>query len=258
MEPNKFEDNIKKQLQEREIEPSANAWEKVAERLDIEEKKEPKSYFWLGLAASIVGLLIFSLWFWNGSDEVLNTTPQIVTVPQNNNESEALSEKEVEKAQERVKETIPFNSENNLVEREQTPFEVQEEATIVTNNNKVVETVLKDKLTEMTTPMLNDSAIVLSNPDKIIDIKIAEVLAKITSMEENAKALSDAEVDSLLLRAQKELFADQLFKQDEKVDAMALLANVEDELDQSFRDQIFDKLKTGFLKVRTAVAQRND
>ena len=35
------------------------------------------------------------------------------------------------------------------------------------------------------------------------------------------------------------------------------LTEVEDELDQSFRDQIFDSLKEGFLKVRTAVADRN-
>jgi len=35
------------------------------------------------------------------------------------------------------------------------------------------------------------------------------------------------------------------------------LAEVEDELDESFRDQIFDALKTGYLKLRTAVADRN-
>jgi len=39
---------------------------------------------------------------------------------------------------------------------------------------------------------------------------------------------------------------------------MALLTEVEGELDQSFRDQIFEKLKSGFLKVRTAVADRNN
>ena len=32
----------------------------------------------------------------------------------------------------------------------------------------------------------------------------------------------------------------------------------EDELDESFRDQIFDALKSGYLKLRTAVADRNE
>ncbi len=256
MEPNKFEDNIKKQLQEREIKPSASAWEKVSARLDTEEENKPGSYFWLGIAASIIGLLIFSLWLWNGSDVAPNTTPQIVTVPEQKNETQI--EKATKITNEKVDETMQLPTESDLVERENIPSVIQEKASAVTNNNTVAEIILEDKLTKITTPMLNDSAIASDSHEKIIDGKIAEVLAKVTSMEENAKALSDAEVDSLLLRAQKELLSDAIFKQDKKVDAMALLANVEDELDQSFRDQIFDKLKTGFLKVRTAVAQRND
>lgn len=256
MEPNKFEDNIKKQLQEREIKPSASAWEKVSARLDTEEENKPGSYFWLGIAASIIGLLIFSLWLWNGSDAAPNTTPQIVTVPEQKNETQI--EKATKITNEKVDETMQLSTESDLVERENISSVIQEKASAVTNNNTVAEIILEDKLTKITTPMLNDSAIASDSHEKIIDVKIAEVLAKVTSMEENAKALSDAEVDSLLLRAQKELLSDAIFKQDKKVDAMALLANVEDELDQSFRDQIFDKLKTGFLKVRTAVAQRND
>ena len=51
---------------------------------------------------------------------------------------------------------------------------------------------------------------------------------------------------------------ERLFKADNTVDAVALLNEVEVELDQSFRDQIFDRLKTGFMKVRTALADRNN
>jgi len=65
--------------------------------------------------------------------------------------------------------------------------------------------------------------------------------------------LTNAEVDDLLRSAQEEILREKLFSQNGSVDAMAL----QDELDQSFRDQIFESLKTGFLKVRTAVADRN-
>ena len=44
----------------------------------------------------------------------------------------------------------------------------------------------------------------------------------------------------------------------ETVDAMALLAEAETEMDQTFREQLFIKLKNGFNKVRTAVADRNN
>ncbi|MFK7811850.1 MAG: hypothetical protein AB8B59_05100, partial [Maribacter sp.] len=69
--------------------------------------------------------------------------------------------------------------------------------------------------------------------------------------------LTEAEVDDLLRNAQEEIFRDELFNRNGSVDALALLNEVETELDKSFRDQIFESLKTGFLKVRTAVADRN-
>ncbi len=82
-------------------------------------------------------------------------------------------------------------------------------------------------------------------------------MAQVVLLEQSSQ-VSDAEVDSLLRNAQEAIFREQLFKQDQSVDAMALLSQVEEELDQSFRDQIFQSLKSGFLKVRTAVADRNN
>jgi len=82
-------------------------------------------------------------------------------------------------------------------------------------------------------------------------------VAKVDALE-LSDAVTDAEVDSLLLQAQQDILKENLFNTDNSVNAMALLTEVEDELDQSFRDQIFESLKTGFLKVRTAVADRNN
>ena len=42
------------------------------------------------------------------------------------------------------------------------------------------------------------------------------------------------------------------------VDAEALLENVEAELDQSFRNKVFEAIKSSYNSVKTAVAQRND
>ena len=78
-------------------------------------------------------------------------------------------------------------------------------------------------------------------------------------LEDMANAeITDAEIDSLLRAAQQELFTDKILNSEGKVDAMALLTEVEEELDDSFRDQIFEALKQGYLKVRTAVADRNN
>ena len=76
-------------------------------------------------------------------------------------------------------------------------------------------------------------------------------------LEDAKQEVTDAEVDSLLRAAQRQILTDKLFADSGSVDAMSLLAEVEDELDESFRDQIFDALKSGYLKLRTAVADRN-
>ena len=78
------------------------------------------------------------------------------------------------------------------------------------------------------------------------------------SLEENDNSITDFEVDSLLRQAQKEILTEKYLNPDKTVNPEALLSQVEGELDESFRDQIFDKLKSGFNKVRTAVAERNN
>lgn len=46
-----------------------------------------------------------------------------------------------------------------------------------------------------------------------------------------------------LRAAQRQILTDKLFSESGAMDAMSLLGEVEDELDESFRDQIFDALK---------------
>ncbi len=55
MAPNNFDKNIQKQFNSRKIEPSAQAWDKLDAMLTVaEEKKQPKKYFWLKIAASFL------------------------------------------------------------------------------------------------------------------------------------------------------------------------------------------------------------
>ena len=96
------------------------------------------------------------------------------------------------------------------------------------------------------------------DPNALIDIKIGEVMAIVTAHEENNEDLTDLEVASLLRKAQEEILTEKLINSDNSVNPEALLSQVEEELDQSFRDKILQKLKSGYNKVRTAVADRNN
>ena len=91
-----------------------------------------------------------------------------------------------------------------------------------------------------------------------VDQKVAEIIAQVSIMESTGEVVQDEVIDSLLRTAQDQLLKGQMGVPPASVDALALLSDVEDELNRSFRDQLFDKLKESYLKVRTAVVYRND
>jgi hypothetical protein len=248
MAPNKFEKHIKKELQEREIQPSANAWESLSERLDADlPKSKKRDYFWYGIAASIIGLLIISVLYFSPQNNA--NTPEVQFVETNEEIKEAVPYKDV--ITEHVEESVV---ENNL--KNDTPKEHE----IPTIENSITEienqVVIADK-TESNDFENSLDAKSTGPEQEVINIKVLEIVAAVDSIEQNNSALTDAEVEELLRNAQEEILREKLFKSNGTIDAMALLTEVEDELDKSFRDQIFESLKTGFLKVRTAVADRN-
>ena len=91
-----------------------------------------------------------------------------------------------------------------------------------------------------------------------INSQLDAVLAQVALLESRQGGVSEAEIDSLLRQAQQEISGHAYHPPRDSVDAMALLMETEEELDRSFREQLFDRLKTGFARVRTAVATRND
>ncbi|TAI46891.1 hypothetical protein [Flagellimonas allohymeniacidonis] len=239
----KLDKYIKKKLEERRIHPSEEAWNKIGGSLPVHNRpNRSRKYIW-AIAASFIGVLFLSVWLSRenqGVDipvEVVNKEkPQKKTIPEKNSIAD-LEKEEI----------------SNLPHEEQPKSQLegvfdQDPLVEVTDNvdqpNAMVKQPLKDSVVEA--------------PVDVISLKAEEVLAQVELLERTkAIEVTDAEVDSLLRTAQKELLATNLFNKKGKVDAMVLLTEVEDELDGSFRDQIFDALKEGYLKLRTAVADRN-
>lgn len=248
MAPNKFEKHIKEKLDGRKIKPSAKTWQKLSGELDTSVQPKKKGYFWYGIAASFIGILIVSILYMNRENAQIIPDIQVV-----------------DSSEEKIKETNDFRT--NILIEDTTEIKVAE-----INVNAIRKESIKDIEHENILADAEDKIVSFEKEasamegiqvksklsDEIINTKILEVVAQVNLLEEDAIALTDAEVDSLLRNAQREILTDKLFNQDQSVDAMALLTAVEDELDQSFRDQIFETLKTGFLKVRTAVADRNN
>ncbi|MEM9075700.1 MAG: hypothetical protein AAGC43_01625 [Bacteroidota bacterium] len=239
----KFEKHIKEKLEAREIAPSSSAWEKIAGELSGMKRPKKKGKYGYAVAAAFIGLLIaFGIHFFISSPE----EKVIPVVKRENPTMETKENKEVHDFKVEGTEAVVISNQTPV----STEIQTQSEEPI-----KMVKEV--GKIEHFSRIPLKDSAIVIS--EDIIDKKANEVLNQVILLEDIANSeITDAEVDSLLRAAQQEIFSDKLFDKEGGVDAMALLTEVEDELDESFRDQIFEALKQGYLKVRTAVADRNN
>ena len=245
MAPNKFEKHIKKQLHGRDIRPSENAWGRISEQLEVSEEPKSTNFFRYGIAVGFIGLLVVFTWYFN-TDELITDSQKVVTEQPVN---PAVKE---QNSQGVLKEKIP---EDLIVATQETEPKKTIRTASLKKQDKVIETTVvntskNDKLVEKVT-------ITSKVSEELIDTKVAEIIAQVDLLEKENTFVTDAEIDLLLRKAEQEVLENKIFLKNNSVDAMALLADVEDELDKSFRDQIFDALKDGFVKVRTSMADRN-
>lgn len=240
MEPNKFENNIKEKLEERRLQPSNDAWDELSERLEQkEEKKINKAYWWLGMAASLVGLLFVAFQFFNTEEvkPVIVDAPNVIQLKENTQ----VADEEVEKPKEVLKQEKPIETIEKQAIKDNY-VAITKEQVVPKEKNQIVTptTVIQEKLT-------------------FEEQKIQDVVAKVNELKNQNKEVTDAIIDDLLLEAQKEIsFKESYNSSTCIVDAHMLLQEVETDLDKSFRSKVFDAIKASYNSVKTAVAQRNN
>ncbi|WP_111685284.1 hypothetical protein [Winogradskyella tangerina] len=259
MAPIKFEEQLKEKLEERNLQPSSDAWSKLSERLDEDEKRSRKPWItWLSVAAGVIIMLSVLIQSF-GSKTDQEVTPQmveedVIELPKQDqlpiiNENETI-ELAVEEDTSNEVNTSPEESKEDrkLIDptsgkKEQPKLQLAEQST-----NDVQPKNSIEKPNEIQKAIVNETQI---NKEAV-----AQALNELNSEKTRA---TDREVDSLLKLASKELVKDKLLKETSKtVDAQSLLNDVEDEMGQSFRSKVYEALKGGYKTVKTAVAQRNN
>ena len=247
MEPTKLEDHIKKTLKETEIAPSEAAWPKIKEQIGQDTKPKNTGYFRFGIAAGFIGVLLLSVLYYTADDTDLNQEMQIVPQP-------STSVADIEKEQ-LIK--VPLAEEESSMIEVKDSFEEDdaESAEVAKKEPKKKMVIVEETLLVNAGGNQNE---VPEDPNALVDIKTEEVITIVSVHEENNEELTDKEVDFLLEMAEEDILTEKRNNSDNSVNPEALLAQVEEELDQSFRDKILQKLKSGYNKVRTAVADRNN
>ena len=225
MEPNRIDNQIREKLNAREIQPSAQAWDRLDAMLTVSEEKKPKKgYGWFFVAASTI--LFFGLGFFlfnsNETTKINNSTPIVTTINE-----------EIDSAK-----TTKINQIS--VEKEQ-PVLVQNE----TNFSKTE----KNKKSEVSKELIKG--------ENVTDEKIAS-----NSQLPTPNSYKYVSPENLLAEVQtgeKVITSDKKIrpKAKMKVDANSLLTNVEKELDENHRETTLDKLNRKFKDAKSALANRN-
>ena len=234
MEQDNFNKNIKEKFNLRTIEPSETAWNKLDAMLTVAaEKKQPKQFFWLSIAASFlvfsgVGYVFFQQ---NEKTKLMPSTEEIVTSKTNSEtqkQKQNFEESSVSSENELANNTIKFNV-----------LETKKSATIHTAQKE------NPKLEIYETAILKQQEVVTVN----------EIKKESAKQEIKEATYNYTTPESLLaeVQGQKILNNTILFKSSLKVNANELLQAVESELDKTFKEKTITKLK----QAKSAFVNRN-
>ena len=247
MGQSEFYDNIKNKLEARRLSPSDGAWDKLEVMLDNKDRsvirRQYKRFF---IAASLLLLFGLSYLFLSQKETVsvnqsfVNETieTQTITIDQQND----IVVEQIVQEQDEVGVMDEEHVQKKLAQRQQIGKEV--------NNNKIgISDQSSSELVAINSVQNSVEKHVVTAEDSVLPNKVVRDV--------------DAEVEALLAAAMRKLPAkDKVDKKDREqsfyeVDEKALLATVEEELDVSFKEKIFKKIKEGFQKTKTAVVKRN-
>lgn len=237
-----LEKHIKQALDGRRIEPSPGSWERLAERLPATGPKQPAPWMVYALVACLAGILLVALW------PRTEAVREPASGPQWAGESPAKSEKgPVSGPREGILEVPDPGTDHapqGVAVSKAPTREGQEPEMERSGSDLVVRENFSMDALEM-------------ESDKLILEKAREVVAQVELLEGQRQQVTQGEVDSLLRVAQAQILQEKLLRDSGTVDALALLAEVEEELNSPLRDQLFEALKAGYFKLRTAVSQRD-
>ncbi len=217
MEPNKLDTDFQNILNQREINPSTNSWDKLETMLVIaEEKKSEPSYDWMYIAASIIGFVFVGILFFS-------QTKELVDVRRNN---VVLENKKI---------IIPLKN----TKQEQTQ-------TLVLRSDSTQSIVVISKVKK-----INDNpvtSILKSN-------KQNQVVQNSSGNIQNSMPVV-VQVEELITDVESPLKS-AILKPSVKVDARNLLSQVDGELDVSFREKVITTIDKNYKTVKLALANRN-
>lgn len=249
MEPNKLENQIREKLDSREIQPSAQAWDRLDAMLSVaEEKKTRRPFGFLFIAASITVLLTVGIYFFtqNGTgiqpkDDVVTTEPKD-TIQKSVNEipTPIVEQKGV------IVSNETLNSESQTTNNNQR-VSINNQKKPIKKNQSINPLINRDKEIEYQ----NSTDVALKELPKVETREIIVYRPK----ENNSIVPTD---EQLLAGLDKTARQSTEKKAVVKVNPNSLLSQVDGELELTFREKVINKVAKNYKEVKVALANRNN
>lgn len=228
MEQNKIENQIKKKLNDRTIQPSAASWDRLDAMLNSTENEKAKpNYNWLAIAAAVV--VFFGL-------GILYTTTSTSTT--------------------QIDDSIAVAS---VVEIKNDSVTATPIATIAVNKQSPILTQNEsNKINTKTIISEEKSSQELESIQKIVAQEIA-TNSKPNPTTTTYKYMSPEALLNEIETGQKTTNPNRntVSKNKIKINAAALLTSVEKELDSVYRETTLDKLNKNYNRIKSVIANRN-
>ena len=228
MEQNKIENQIKKKLNDRTIQPSAASWDRLDAMLNSTENEKAKpNYNWLAIAAAVV--VFFGLGFLytttSTSTTQMDDSIAVVTVAETKNDS------------------VTATPIATIAVNKQSPILTQNES------NKInTKTIISEE----------KSSQELESIQKIVAQEIA-TNSKPNPTTTTYKYMSPEALLNEIETGQKTTNPNRntVSKNKIKINAATLLTGVEKELDSVYRETTLDKLNKNYNRIKSVIANRN-
>lgn len=233
---NKLEKNFRVQLNQREINPTPAAWDRLDAMLTVAEEEKVKPIFnWVYIAASIIGFLAIGYVFLNNPSEVVDAKRNEVVI---DNTTPSTKKDSLIKEQQML---IPIQKKEKSIAVSQSAS--QKQSIVNSNAQQFINQTAKQSNPIANSSVANASDVELQAEKSAIDQKIIEIVQNQLAQSSQENAITEREREAKTAAI--------------NVNAASLLSKVDSELEISFREKAIMKINKNYKAVKVALANRN-
>ena len=253
MEPNKMEAEFKAKLNQREIPPSAHAWERLDAMLNEAENKKAvpvRRLNWLYIAAGFVGIILVGTMFFN-NDETTKPNTQVAVEDINEN---PIQNNPIETTADSVNEVNPQPNIVPIKGEAQVAVSQPNQQNVPNKTRKVfVPNTIKQEENQTQIAQVQIQRPTTNNLQGTTTNQVNVIPSASSRAESRDEGRLNAQTNGQLASIDTPLKNPKTIK----VDPNSLLSQVDGELELSFREKVIRTASKKYQNVKVALANRN-